>query len=51
MWSREAGGWAEALVSGLDAEIAMPEVGIALPLGEIYRDIAFPAELRLVLGE
>ena len=52
MWSRDAAReWDETTVRGLDATIDMPEIGIALPLGEIYRDIEFPTELRLVPGE
>ena len=49
MWSRNsAREWDESTVRGLDATVDMPEIGISLPLDEIYRDIEFPSELRLV---
>ena len=52
MWSRDgAGEWRKAIVSGLEAVIDMPEIGIALPLAEIYAGIVFATELRLVMGD
>ena len=52
MWNRDgAGEWESATVAGMEAVIDMPEIGIALPLAEIYLDIVFPAELRLVMGD
>ena len=47
MWTRdETGAWIRSDVAGID----MPEIGVALPMAEIYRTIAFPLDLRLVAG-
>ena len=52
MWVRdEAGRWIRSDVAGLEAGIDMPEIGVALPMAEIYRSIAFQPELRLVAGQ
>ena len=52
MWSRDgAGEWESATIAGLEAGIDMPEIGIALPMSEIYAEIAFTAELRPAMGE
>ena len=52
MWSRDAAReWEETTVRGLEATIGMPELGIELPLSEIYLRVEFPTELRLVPGE
>ena len=49
MWTRnEADEWAESEVTGLEGGIDMPEIGVTLPMAEIYRTIAFPASLRVV---
>ena len=40
-------GWADGYVEGLDAMLELPEIGVAVPLAEIYEDVAFepvPAE-------
>lgn len=42
VFSHRAGEWATDLVAGTDAVISLPEIGIDLPLSEIYADIAFP---------
>ena len=36
VWTREGDAWANADTEGLDAEIALPGVGVTLSLGEIY---------------
>ncbi|MDP4022149.1 Uma2 family endonuclease [Methylobacterium sp. NEAU 140] len=49
LWSRGAdGAWAEARVAGLDAAVALPGLGLSLPLAEIYDGVSFPARPRLV---
>lgn len=49
VWSRTAGGdWTSADTLGLDQVIDIPEIGVTLPMAEIYRGIVFPVELRLV---
>ena len=51
MWTRDEGSsWIRSDVAGLEAGIAMPEIGVALPMAEIYRAIAFARKLRLVAG-
>ena len=52
MWSRDgARKWVDAKIEGLESVIEMPEIGTVLPLAEVYRDIIFPTEMRLVPGE
>ncbi|HEY4172785.1 MAG TPA: Uma2 family endonuclease [Rhodopila sp.] len=49
VWSRGPDRtWVRRIVEGLDQDVAMPTIGITLPLAEIYDDIAFPARPRLV---
>lgn len=43
VFSRLLGTWAGVPVEG-DAELAMPEIGISVPLAELYLDVGFPAE-------
>ena len=45
VFSRTSAGWAERIVFGVDAAIDMPEIGIALPLAEIYEDIVLECDL------
>lgn len=33
--------WASVRIAGLDAVIAMPVIGVSLPLAELYRDLRF----------
>ena len=35
--------WANVIVDG-DAERAMPEIGISVPLTELYLDVEFPPD-------
>lgn len=44
VFSHRAGEWATDLVAGTEAVISLPEIGIDLPLSEIYADIVFPPE-------
>ncbi|HEY8567314.1 MAG TPA: Uma2 family endonuclease [Beijerinckiaceae bacterium] len=50
LWSRTAeGSWERETLRGLDGEVAVPELGITLPLARIYEGVEFPARPRLVL--
>ena len=42
VFSHRGGEWATDLISGPDAVLPLPEIGIDLPLGEIYDGILFP---------
>ena len=44
VFSHRGGEWATDLVAGKDAVLRMPEIGIEIPLGEIYAEVAFVAE-------
>lgn len=44
VFSHRAGEWATNIVAGTDAVIGLPEIGIDLPLADIYGDIVFPSE-------
>ena len=49
MWTRnDADEWVESEATGLEGLIEMPEIGVGLPMAEIYRTIVFPADLRVV---
>lgn len=49
MWTRnDADEWVESEATGLESFIEMSEIGVRLPMAEIYRTIAFPADLRVV---
>jgi Uma2 family endonuclease len=43
-FSRKGEDWVSEILVGDGAILRLPEVGIELPLAELYRDIAFPAE-------
>jgi Uma2 family endonuclease len=43
--------WGRAVCRGLDQEIVMPEIGVTLPLKEIYDGVEFPIRPRLVAEE
>jgi Uma2 family endonuclease len=52
IWARGADrSWRKAVRQGLDQEIDMPEIGVTLPLKEIYDGVEFPARPRLVAEE
>lgn len=34
-------GWADGYVEGMEAVLELPEIGVAVPLAEIYEDVAF----------
>jgi Uma2 family endonuclease len=52
VWARGADrSWRKAVRQGLDQEINMPEIGVTLPLKEIYDGVEFPARPRLVAEE
>ena len=49
IWRRDgAGPWVYSLVQGIEAAIAMPGIGVVLPMTEIYAGITFAPELRIV---
>lgn len=42
-WFREEENlWRKSVVSGLDAQVRLRELGVALPLGEVYENVSFP---------
>ena len=41
---RTAAGWAEAEVAGMGGAVALPEVGVELPLAEVYRGVSLPPD-------
>lgn len=45
LYRREAEGWRPELLEGLDAVIALPEIGAELALAEIYDGLAFPPRI------
>jgi hypothetical protein len=40
--------WRKSIHRGLDQEIDMPEIGVTLPLAEIYDGVEFPVRPRLL---
>jgi len=46
VWTRTAGGWSTQDLEGLEGELALPHLGLALPMAELYEGVAFeePAE-------
>ena len=52
VWHREEGGeWEHSVVRGIGETIAMPEIGVALPMAEIYAGIELQADLLAVPAE
>jgi Uma2 family endonuclease len=52
VWERgEDQSWRKAVRHGLGEAIEMPEIGVMLPLKEIYDGVEFPARPRLVAEE
>jgi Uma2 family endonuclease len=52
VWTRVDGrSWGRAACRGLDQAVDMPEIGVTLPLKEIYDGVEFPARPRLVTEE
>ena len=45
VYHRKGDGWAFAFVSGEGAVLDMPEIGISVPLAEIYEDIVLESDL------
>ena len=41
VFAREGGNWMSLILIG-DAMLSMPEIGVDIPLSEIYRDVEFP---------
>jgi Uma2 family endonuclease len=49
VWSRDPSrAWVRRVVEGLDRTVALPAIGVTLPLTEIYDGVVFPARPRLV---
>jgi Uma2 family endonuclease len=52
IWRRGADGadrdWRKSISQGLDQKIDMPEIGVTLPLAEIYDGVDFPMRPRLL---
>jgi hypothetical protein len=52
VWARGADrSWRRTVCRGLDQHIDMPEIGVTLPLKEIYDGVEFPVRPRLVPGD
>jgi Uma2 family endonuclease len=52
VWTRAGDrSWRKAVREGLDQTIEMPEIGVTLPLKEIYDGVEFPPRPRLVVEE
>jgi Uma2 family endonuclease len=52
VWNRNADrGWLNAVRSGLDRSIEMPEIGVTFALTDIYDGVEFPARPRLVVND
>jgi Uma2 family endonuclease len=47
----EDGHWTSAPHAGLETEVALPALGITLPLAELYEGLSFRPQPRLVLPE
>ena len=45
VFSRTADGWGDKFVFGEDAALEMPEIGISIPLAEIYDGIALESDI------
>ncbi len=45
LYRREGEGWQPVLFEGLDAVIALPEIGASLALAEVYDGLAFPPRI------
>ncbi len=43
VFAREGERWTGTVLAGADAVLAMPEIGVDLPLGQAYRNLDFPA--------
>jgi len=43
MFTRKGEDWVTELVTGDGAALQMPEIGVVIPLAELYADVEFPA--------
>lgn len=50
MWVRSGEGWEVERAAGLEAELAMPGIGVTLRLAELYDRVVFPMGPRLAFG-
>jgi hypothetical protein len=49
LWSRGTDRtWQRQVVSGIDRDVAMPEIGVTLRLSDLYDGVEFPVRPRLV---
>lgn len=44
VFARRAEGWLSEIVSGDDAVLELPEIGISVPLHEVYANAGLPGE-------
>lgn len=52
VWVRGGdGSWQQTACRGLEEAVAMPEVGVTLPLAEIYDGVVFPMASRPVTND
>ena len=51
-WTRApAGGRTHQTIEGLDSHVALPELGVTLPLAVLYAGLTFRPRPRLIAGE
>ena len=43
VYARAGAGWTHEILIA-DSVIALPEIGVSLPLGELYEGLVFPAD-------
>jgi len=52
LWHRDdQRAWRDRSITGLEAEVDMPELGVTLRMASIYEGVDFPKDLRLVAEE
>jgi hypothetical protein len=44
VFSRDNGDWAATLLNSADASLDMPEIGLTIPLADIYAGVGFEAD-------
>lgn len=50
IWVRNGEAWKPERAEGLEAELALPAIGVTLRLSDIYDGLEFPAGPRLAFG-
>ena len=51
LWSRDGtGAWSDTTIDDMAGAVALPSLGVTLPLAEMYDGVAFPTGVRLTLS-